>query len=130
MTNEELISAIIEDKFKNIKRIAEEKFGEERIDYQLPSIAEGQVFNSLQSYYIFAHNENDQGRYGSYSILDMIIYFPYKTVTCNETGQTHDVRDIYCKVSLLNNGSFNKNFTKIIFILFTLIKLMNFCTFF
>lgn len=106
MTNEELISAIIEDKFKNVKRIAEEKFGEERIDYQLPSIAEGRVFNSLQSYYTFAHNENDQGRYGSYSILNMIIYFPHKTVTCNETGQTHDVKDIYCKVGLLNNSSF------------------------
>lgn len=105
MTNEELISAIIEDKFKNVKSIAEEKFGEERIDYQLPSIAEGRVFNSLQSYYTFAQSE--QRLFDSYNVLNMIIYFPHKTVTCNETGQTHDVKDIYCKVRLLSNSSFD-----------------------
>lgn len=105
MTNEELISAIIEDKFNNVKKIAEEKFGEERIDYQLPSIAETRGFDSIQEYYGFLQGQ--YGRGGRYSILDMIIYFPHKTVICNETGQTHDVKDIYCKVGLLNNSSFS-----------------------
>lgn len=99
MTDKQLLDAIIEDKYKTIKLMAEEKFGEENVEFKLPESISN--FTSLDSYYNHINHVSD-----SYRLMDIIIYFPFKIVTCNETGESHKVEELYCKLTLLKNNTF------------------------
>lgn len=103
MQYDELLKAVLEDRpFKNIKRLAIEKFGEENVDFQLPRDAHPENRINLHDYYDYLLRQDD-----SYPAFKVIIYFPKKTVTCNETGKTHDIEEVYCNLSIFRDEKFN-----------------------
>lgn len=97
MTTEELTKAVIENKYKTAKQIAEEKFGEENVEFK---IREELYVHSLFQYY------TEVDRSYNKTVIYIIIHFPQKTVVSNETRQSHVIKDVYCKVCMKRDNTF------------------------
>lgn len=95
MTTEELTQAVIEDRYKTAKQIAEEKFGEENVEFKIKDISRS---SSVSEYYSKIGPNQDA--------IYFIIHLPQKTVVCNETGQSHEIKDVYCRVHMRLSGTF------------------------
>lgn len=97
MTTEELTKAVIESRYKTAKQIAEEKFGEENVEFK---IRDDISANSVENYYNRIRCD------GNRTVLYIIIHMPHKTVVSNETRQSHEIKDIYCRIQIQEGNSF------------------------